>query len=83
LRIRSAAPAEEIRRLSNALDERFERTPFSVGPFHGHRTKRFHRLLARAPGSVELVMHWQVLEIGGRAVLAAGAIFRRSPHPRR
>jgi ectoine hydroxylase-related dioxygenase (phytanoyl-CoA dioxygenase family) len=61
--IRSAAPAEEIRRLSNALDERFERTPFSVGPFHGHRTKRFHRLLVRSPGSVELVMNDRVMEI--------------------
>jgi ectoine hydroxylase-related dioxygenase (phytanoyl-CoA dioxygenase family) len=63
-----------MRRMSSALDERFERTPFSVGPFHGHRTKRFHRLLARAPGSAELVMHWQVLEIV-RAVLGGWCDF--------
>jgi hypothetical protein len=72
--IRSAAPSDEMRRMSSALDERFERTPFSVGPFHGHRTKRFHRLLTRAPGSAELVMHWQVLEIV-RAVLGGWCDF--------
>lgn len=72
--IRGAAPAARIRQMSEALDQRFERTPFSVGPFHGHRTKRFHRLLARAPGSVDLVMNDEVLGIA-RAILGSWCDF--------
>ena len=72
--IRSAAPAAEIRSMSADLDERFERTPFSVGPFHGHRTKRFHRLLLRSPASAELALHWQVLDVV-RTVLGAWCDF--------
>jgi ectoine hydroxylase-related dioxygenase (phytanoyl-CoA dioxygenase family) len=66
--IRGAAPAEHIRRMSAALDQRFEQTPFSVGPFHGHRTKRFHRLLSRSPESIDLVMQPEILA-AARAIL--------------
>lgn len=66
--IRGAVPASDIAGMARRLDDRFEQTPFSVGPFHGHRTKRFHRLLARAPGSAELVMHPEVLG-AARAIL--------------
>jgi ectoine hydroxylase-related dioxygenase (phytanoyl-CoA dioxygenase family) len=59
--IRGALPADLIARVSAACDERFAATPFCVGDFHGTRTKRFHRLLLRAPGSAELVMHGAVL----------------------
>lgn len=52
---RAADPAA-IEAMSRALDERFARTPFCVGDFHGHRTKRFHRLLARLPGVEALVL---------------------------
>ncbi|HEX8535059.1 MAG TPA: phytanoyl-CoA dioxygenase family protein [Allosphingosinicella sp.] len=61
--IRGAVPADDILGMARRLDERFEQTPFSVGPFHGHRTKRFHRLLARSPDSAALVMHPEVLGI--------------------
>jgi hypothetical protein len=60
--LRGAVQSESIERTSRDLDIRFEATPFSVGPFHGHRTKRFHRLLARSRGASELVMHPVILE---------------------
>ena len=66
--IRGAVPAADILRMSRELDGRFEQTPFSVGPFHGHRTKRFHRLLSRSPESADLVMHPEVLG-AARAIL--------------
>ena len=72
--IRGAASAERICRMSHDLDDRFDRTPFSVGPFHGHRTKRFHRLLVRAPGSQDLVMNEMVLEVA-RAILGSWCDF--------
>ena len=59
--VRGAADPAFMLGLSAGLDERFDRTPFSVGPFHGHRTKRFHRLLARCEQSADLVMHAGVL----------------------
>lgn len=60
--VRGAADPAFVLGVSAGLDERFERTPFSVGAFHGERTKRFHRLLARCEGAAELVMHREVLE---------------------
>ena len=59
--IEHAADASMIEGMSRALDERFARTPFCVGDFHGHRTKRFHRLLARLPGAEALVLDRRVL----------------------
>lgn len=59
--VRGAVPARRIEAMSRALDERFRRTPFCVGDFHGPRTKRFHRLLARLPGAADLAMHPRVL----------------------
>lgn len=56
-----AADPQAVLAMSRSLDERFERTPFSVGAFHGERTKRFHRLLARCDGAADLVMHGAVL----------------------
>jgi ectoine hydroxylase-related dioxygenase (phytanoyl-CoA dioxygenase family) len=56
-----AADREAILGMSRGLDERFARTPFSVGAFHGERTKRFHRLLARCAGAADLVMQETVL----------------------
>lgn len=66
--IRRAVSRETMEQMSSALDARFEATPFSVGPFHGHRTKRFHRLLARSQYAAELVMHPIALE-AARTVL--------------
>lgn len=59
--LRRAAEPAAMLEMSRSLDERFSHTPFSVGAFHGERTKRFHRLLERAPRSAELVLHEQVL----------------------
>jgi hypothetical protein len=52
-----AAEPRSIEAMSDALDPRFSRTPFCVGDFHGPRTKRFHRFLARAPGGPDLAVH--------------------------
>jgi ectoine hydroxylase-related dioxygenase (phytanoyl-CoA dioxygenase family) len=60
--VENALPPERIESMNRSLDTRFERTPFCVGDFHGHRTKRFHRLLARLPGAEELVLHPAVME---------------------
>ena len=59
--VRGAAEPDAILAMSRGLDDRFQRTPFSVGAFHGERTKRFHRLLARCDGAGGLVMHETVL----------------------
>jgi hypothetical protein len=59
--VEGALPAARIEAMSRSLDDRFERTPYCVGDFHGHRTKRFHRLLARLPGAEDLVLHPAVL----------------------
>jgi ectoine hydroxylase-related dioxygenase (phytanoyl-CoA dioxygenase family) len=59
--LRGAAPAELILEISENLNERFAATPFCIGDFHGERTKRFHRLIARAPAVAELITHPQVL----------------------
>ena len=55
--LRGAVPSAAVAAMSADLDERFAATPFCIGDFHGARTKRFHRLLARAPGAADLVMH--------------------------
>jgi ectoine hydroxylase-related dioxygenase (phytanoyl-CoA dioxygenase family) len=59
--LRGAVPTTLIEGINRELDERMARTPFSVGPFHGHRTKRFHGLLKRSRGSHELILHDQVM----------------------
>ncbi|WP_114952180.1 phytanoyl-CoA dioxygenase family protein [Sphingosinicella terrae] len=56
-----AMPAAEIEAMSRSLDDRFHHTPFCVGDFHGRRTKRFHRLLARLAGAERLVMQPDLL----------------------
>lgn len=66
--LRGALPRAQMAAMSAALDERFDATPFCEGDFHGPRTKRFHRLLTRLPGSEALVMHDAVLE-ATRAIL--------------
>ncbi len=59
--LRGLIPPERIAAMSRSLDARFARTPYCVGDFHGRRTKRFHRLLARLDGAEALVMQPEVL----------------------
>lgn len=59
--VRNAVPAALIASILDEFGDRFDRTPFSVGAFHGEWTKRFHGLLRRAPSSRDLVMHPQIL----------------------
>ncbi|HWL46278.1 MAG TPA: phytanoyl-CoA dioxygenase family protein [Sphingomonadaceae bacterium] len=59
--VRGAVPHELIDAINGELEDRFEKTPFSVGAFHGERTKRFHGLLKRSPSSQQLIMHDQIL----------------------
>ena len=56
-------PAGETGAMNLHLDPRFRRTPYCVGDFHGSRTKRFHRLLARLPGADRLVMEPRILSL--------------------
>ena len=60
--IENAADQRRIGAMSRSLDARFEQTPFCVGDFHGHRTKRFHRLLARLPEMQDLTLHPAILD---------------------
>ena len=59
--LRNAVPTALIETINRELDDRFEKTPFSVGAFHGEWTKRFHGLLRRSPASQQLVMHRQII----------------------
>jgi ectoine hydroxylase-related dioxygenase (phytanoyl-CoA dioxygenase family) len=61
--LRGAFDRDRIEAMSRSLDPRFRHTPFCVGDFHGPRTKRFHRLLARLPGAADLALHPRVLEL--------------------
>jgi ectoine hydroxylase-related dioxygenase (phytanoyl-CoA dioxygenase family) len=61
-------PAERIASLDQDLAPDFAETPFCRGGFYGERTKRFGRLLARAPGAAELVMHPLVTGIVGEVL---------------
>ena len=55
--IRNAVPANQIDAIDSSLDYDFAATPYCVGDFFGERTKRFGRLLTRAPATRALVMH--------------------------
>jgi ectoine hydroxylase-related dioxygenase (phytanoyl-CoA dioxygenase family) len=59
--LRGAIDPALVDGINRELDERMERTPFSVGAFHGNRTKRFHGLLKRSRGVHELILHDAVL----------------------
>jgi ectoine hydroxylase-related dioxygenase (phytanoyl-CoA dioxygenase family) len=59
--LRGAIDPALVDGINRELDERMERTPFSVGAFHGNRTKRFHGLLKRSRGAHALILHDAVL----------------------
>lgn len=59
--IRSLVPPNRIDAIDSSLDYDFAATPFCVGDFFGERSKRFGRLLTRAPATRQLVMHDAIL----------------------
>ena len=58
-----AVPPRLIEALDTNLADDFAGTPFCKGDFYGSRTKRFGRLLARAPLARKLVQHALILHI--------------------
>ena len=54
---------EQVATLARDLDPLFARTPPSIGPFYGDRTKRFHGLLRRSPAAAAFVQHATILAI--------------------
>ncbi|TVV72678.1 phytanoyl-CoA dioxygenase family protein [Sphingomonas solaris] len=66
--VRGAVPQGMIETIKDEMGDRFDKTPFSVGAFHGEWTKRFHGLLKRAPTSQKLAMHEQIVT-AARAIL--------------
>lgn len=56
-------PRAQIADLAAALAPDFAQTPFSQGLFYGQRTKRFGRLLSRAPQSAALVLQSEIIAI--------------------
>src|SRR3546814_5155589 len=59
--IRDLLPTHQIDAIDSSLDYDFAATPYCVGDFFGERTKRFGRLLTRAPATRALVMHDAIL----------------------
>lgn len=59
--IRNLLPANQIDAIDSSLDYDFAAAPYCVGDFFGERTKRFGRLLTRAPATRALVMHDAIL----------------------
>lgn len=61
--VRDALPRDEVIALDRTLAATFDETPFCEGGFYGARTKRFGRLLARAPETDRLVRHPTILPL--------------------
>lgn len=61
--IKGCVPSETIAALATDLAGPFEDTPFGVGHFYGHRTKRFGSLLRRSPQAATLVLEPTVLRL--------------------
>lgn len=61
--IPDALPVSEVTALDDVLEPVFAATPFCRGDFYGTRTKRFGRLLTRAPASAALAEHPLVLSV--------------------
>jgi ectoine hydroxylase-related dioxygenase (phytanoyl-CoA dioxygenase family) len=61
--VRGAIPSAQALALDRALGPGFEATPFCEGGFYGERTKRFGRLLSRAPETDRLVRHPTILAL--------------------
>lgn len=67
--IRHLMPPGVIAGIDAMLEADFAATPFCVGGFFGERTKRFGRLLTRAPVTRDLVMHPAILPLAEAMLL--------------
>lgn len=65
-RIDDLLPAETVAELDRTVATRFAAAPFSRGGFYGSRTKRFGRLLTRAPETAAIAAHPLLLAIARR-----------------
>ena len=61
-------PAATVTALDAALAPDFAATPWCEGRFYGERTRRFGRVLARAPDAARLVAHPSVLAVVERVL---------------
>lgn len=61
--LRDCLPRDTISALEADLDEAFHETPFGMGHFYGHRTKRFGSLLRRSPHAAQLVLQTTILAL--------------------
>jgi len=61
--LRNCLPRDKVSRLEADLDEAFCQTPFGMGHFYGHRTKRFGSLLRRSPHASQMVLQPAILAL--------------------
>lgn len=61
--IRHCLPRETLAALEADIDEAFRETPFGMGHFYGHRTKRFGSLLRRSRHAAHLVLEPTILAL--------------------
>lgn len=59
--IRNCLPHEVLAALEADIDQAFRETPFGIGHFYGHRTKRFGSLLRRSQHTARLVLEPTIL----------------------
>lgn len=59
--VSDALPQAMIADIETTLEPHFTATPFGRGGFYGERTKRFGRLLTRAPQTAAMVQHRVIL----------------------
>lgn len=59
--LRNALDPWDTAKIVDETEQVFADCPFSDGPFFGYHTKRFGRMLTRAPSSANLVLHPAVL----------------------
>jgi len=61
--IRSCLPAAVLAGLEADIDQAFHETPFGLGHFYGHRTRRFGSLLRRSQHAARLVLEPTILAL--------------------
>lgn len=61
--IRNCLPSEVLAALEADIDQAFRETPFGLGHFYGHRTRRFGSLLRRSQHAARLVLEPTILAL--------------------